>query len=64
MINLFDPATADMIFTLSTSALVLGATALSLWMMPWTDADIEATEAAADQMLQATWAPARFRPSR
>lgn len=64
MINLFDPATADMIFTLGTSVLVLGATALSLWMMPWTDADIQATEAAADQLLQATWAPALFRPSR
>ena len=64
MINHFDPATADMIFTLCTSAIVLGATGLSLWMMPWTDADIEATEAAADRMLQATWTPVRARSPR
>ena len=59
-----DPATADLIFTFAVSAALLGASALSIWMMPWTDAEIEATESAADRLLTASWKPARVRTTR
>lgn len=64
MLNLIDPATADLIFTFAISGALLGASALAIWMMPWTDAEIEATEAAADRLLEASWRPVRLRTSR
>jgi hypothetical protein len=64
MLNLIDPATADLIFTFAVSGALLGASALAIWMMPWTDAEIEATEAAADRLLEASWRPVRLRTSR
>jgi len=64
MLNLIDPATADLILTFAISGALSGASALAIWMMPWTDAEIEATEAAADRLLDASWRPVRLRPSR
>jgi hypothetical protein len=64
MLNLIDPATADLLFTLGVTGTLLGASALSIWMMPWTDAEIEATEAAADRLLQAPLSPVRLRTTR
>ena len=64
MLNLIDPATADLIFTFAISGTLLGASALAIWMMPWTDAEIEATESAADRLLDASWRPVRLRTSR
>ena len=64
MLFSIDPATADLVFTFAVSAALLGASALSIWMMPWTDAEIAATESAADRLLAASWKPARVRTSR
>jgi len=64
MLFSFDPATADLFLTFAITGALVGASALSIWMMPWTDAEIAATEAAADRLLEASWRPARLRPSR
>ena len=64
MLNLIDPATADLLFTFAVTGALLGASALAMWMMPWTDAEIEATETAADRLLQAPLSPVRLRTTR
>ena len=64
MLFSFDPATADLVFTFAVTGALVGASALAIWMMPWTDAEIAATEAAADRLLEASWRPARIRASR
>ena len=35
-----DPATADLLWTASVSTLLLLAGALSIWMLPWSDEEI------------------------
>ncbi|MGB0641357.1 MAG: hypothetical protein ACPGTU_18635 [Myxococcota bacterium] len=52
MQTLIDPATADLIFTLvSCSGLMVMAT-MTLAALPWSDEEIEATEAAASNLLE------------
>ncbi len=51
MFSLLDPATADLVFTvLSTLGLLVAATA-TIIALPWTDAEIAATEQAALQLV-------------
>lgn len=64
MLNLIDPATADLLFTFALTGALLATSALALWMMPWTDAEIKATENAADRLLQTSWRPIRLRTTR
>ena len=64
MLTLFDPATAELIFTLSTTLGILGAAAITLWALPWTDEEIAATEAAADSLIRIQPRPARIRTIR
>jgi len=64
MLNLIDPATADLLFTLTTTMGLLGTALITLWALPWTDAEIAATEATADGLLRLSPSPARIRSSR
>lgn len=64
MQNLIDPLTADLIFTIFASAGILMGAALTLLALPWTDAEIAATEAAADRLLQFQSPPIRIRSTR
>jgi len=64
MLNLIDPATTDLLFTIASTLGLLGTAAITLWALPWTDQEIEATEAAADGLLRLSPRPARIRTSR
>ena len=64
MLNLIDPATTDLLFTLTATLGLLGTAAITLCALPWTDHEIAATEAAADGLLQLTPRPARIRTTR
>jgi hypothetical protein len=61
---LFDPSTTDLLFTLASTMGILGAAAITLWALPWTDAEIAATEATADQWIRIHPHPARIRSTR
>jgi hypothetical protein len=59
MFSVFDPATADLVFTvLSTMGLLLTG-AITIAALPWTDAEITATERAATKLLTMQAAPSR-----
>jgi hypothetical protein len=59
MFSIFDPATADLVFTvLSTMGLLLTG-AITIAALPWTDAEITATESAAVRLLTMQAAPPR-----
>ena len=64
MLNPIDPITADLLFTLASSGGVLVCAALTLVMLPWTDDEIAATEAAADRLLQAPMSQMQIRGTR
>jgi hypothetical protein len=64
MLNLIDPATTDLLFTLTATMGILGAAVITLWALPWTDAEIAATEATADGLLRLSPTPVRIRSSR
>ena len=64
MLNWIEPATIDVFFTLATTFGLLGTAAITLCALPWTDAEIAATEAAADGLLRLSPQPARIRTSR
>ena len=64
MFSLFDPATIELMFTLTATLGILGTAAITLWALPWTDEEIAATEAAADQLIRIHPRPARIRTSR
>jgi hypothetical protein len=64
MLNLIDPATTDLLFTLTATMGLLGAAVITLWALPWTDTEIAATEATADGLLRLSPRPARIRTSR
>jgi hypothetical protein len=64
MQNLLDPITVDLLFTvLSTGAVLIAATA-TLLALPWTEAQLTATETAAGHLLQFQAAPMRIRSTR
>ena len=64
MLSPIDPITADLLFTLLSSAGVLACAAITLVALPWTDAEIAATEAAADRLLQAPMGRMQIRSTR
>ena len=64
MLNLIDPATTDLLFTIASTLGLLGTAAITLWALPWTDQEIAATEAAADGLLRLSPRPARIRTTR
>ena len=64
MQNLIDPITADLIFTCLTSAALLAGTFKTMLMLPWTDSEIAATEAAADRLLLGSVQPMQIRSTR
>ncbi len=64
MLNWIEPATIDLFFTLAATIGLLGTAAITLCALPWTDAEIAATEAAADGLLRLSPQPARIRTSR
>lgn len=47
MFSHFDPATAEMLWTLATSALLLATGGMTLAMLPWSDRDILAVDQSA-----------------
>ena len=52
MQTLIDPATADLIFTLASFSGLLIMATMTLAALPWSDQEIEATEAAAANLLE------------
>jgi len=64
MLNLIDPATIDLLFTIAATMGLLGTAAITLYALPWTDEEIAATEAAADGLLRLSPRPARIRTTR
>ena len=64
MLNLFDPATTDLLFTLTSTLGLLGAATITLWALPWTDEDIASTEAAMDEWIRFHPHPRRIRSTR
>jgi len=64
MLNPIDPITADFLMTLLTSGALMACSALTLIALPWTDAEIAATEAAADRLLQAPIGRMQIRSTR
>ena len=64
MQNLIDPITTDFIFTCLTSAALLAGTFKAMLMLPWTDSEIAATEAAADRLLLGSVQPMQIRSTR
>lgn len=61
MSTIIDPATADLLFTCICSFSLLGMAGISLMCLPWTDAEIEATERAARSFLQPSPRPIQGR---
>lgn len=64
MQNLIDPITADLIFTCLSTTAILAGTVKALLMLPWTDEEIAATEAAADRLLLGSVQPMQIRSTR
>ena len=64
MFTLFDPATTELLFTLTATMGILGTATITLWALPWTDDDIAATEAAVDELIRIHPRPARIRTTR
>jgi len=64
MLNQIDPITADLLLTLLSSCALLACAAMTLIALPWTDAEIAATEAAADRLLQAPTGRMQIRSTR
>ena len=64
MLNLIDAATIDLLFTIATTMGLLGAAAITLYALPWTDEEIASTEAAADGLLRLSPRPARIQSTR
>jgi len=64
MLNQIDPITADFLLTVISSGAVLACAAMTLLALPWTDAEIAATEAAADRLLQAPVGRMQIRSTR
>ena len=50
MENLLNPVMMDALFTAVLTTSVLGLTALSMWMIPWTDHDIRSVDKALNPM--------------
>ena len=44
MENLFNPVLIDALLTVVLSASILGFSALTLWLLPWTDRDIRSVD--------------------
>jgi hypothetical protein len=61
MYNPLDPITVDLLLTVLSAVIVLAGASLTLLTLPWTDAEIAATEAAADRLLRLGSAPMPFR---
>jgi hypothetical protein len=51
MMTVLDPATADLLFTCICSFSILGMAGIALISLPWSDAEIEATERTAHALL-------------
>ena len=64
MFTVLDPATTELMFTLTATLGILGAAAVTLWALPWTDAEIAATETAAEDWIRIHPRTARIRPIR
>ncbi len=65
MFTLLDPTTADLFFTLAASFGLLIAGAATIAVLPWTSAEIQATERSFVSLLSATQvAPSRVRATR
>lgn len=45
--NLLNPATLDTLWTMSVTALLLGATTLTAWLLPWSNQEVMAVHSAA-----------------
>ena len=50
MENLLNPVLMDALFTASLTTSVLSLTALSIWLLPWTDRDIRSVDKALNPM--------------
>ena len=65
MFTLLDPMTADLIFTISASLGLIVAAAATIAALPWTTAEIQATERSFVSLLStAEVAPSRVRVTR
>lgn len=49
--GLLDPATFDVLWTMAVSALLLLAGTLSVWILPWSDTEIDAVHSSFSQVI-------------